>query len=68
MDAADIGDFVGWMSNLEDIPKGWVLADGTNGTLDAREARRPILTLRGGVVQTAWSPWSPGIYPIQKMA
>ena len=68
LDAVDIGTILGWMSTTEDIPEGWALADGTNGTDDLRGPRRLTFTLQGGF---AWSrrPYGDGgVYPIQKIA
>ena len=30
-----VGYLVPWEGDLADIPEGWALADGTNGTVDA---------------------------------
>lgn len=31
------GLIAGWLGSVSDIPKGWVLCDGSNGTLDLRD-------------------------------
>ena len=63
MSLVPIGYLVPWVGCLDDIPGGWALADGTNGTVDAWQKGTPTFTTKEGFV---FPYYPPGIYPIQK--
>lgn len=59
-----VGYLVPWVGCLDDIPDGWALADGTNGTADAWQKGIPTFTTKEGYVFPCYPP---GTYPIQRV-
>jgi hypothetical protein len=63
-----VGHIESWSGHIENIPKGWALCDGTNGTLNLRG--KPKLLPIPGDDLPAWvfyEDGSPAMLPIQKI-